>query len=232
MSKKSWTGGKASTTVSMLGASNRSDMDRVENDYYATNPEAIDDLFEVEDFDGRIWEPACGGGHLSKRMEEHGKDVYSTDIVNRGFGNDFFDFLKSDKEWEGDIITNPPYKHAKDFVLKSLELVDEGNKVAMFMKITFLEGVTRAKELFKHHPPKKVWIYSFRQTIARNGNPEMFEGASAVCYCWFVWEKGYCENPKIGWITKSGQLDLSEPLRKPKLSDFSNPEAPSNEEVG
>ena len=34
----------------------------------------------------------------------------------------------------GDIITNPPYKYALEFIEKALELIPEGNKVAMFFK--------------------------------------------------------------------------------------------------
>ena len=25
--------------------------------------------------------------------------------------------------------------------------------------------------------------------------------SSAVCYCWFVWEKGYKGKPTVDWIT-------------------------------
>jgi hypothetical protein len=194
--KKDWSGNQHSI-YSTLGASNHSDYERVERDYYATNPTAIDDLFKVEDFSETIWEPACGEGHLSKKMEDWGKSVYSTDIVDRGFGNDFFDFLKSDRKFEGDIITNPPYKYAREFVEKSIELTN--CKVAMFLKLTFLEGQSR-KKFFEKYPPSRVWVYSFRQSVARNGEAEMFNKSSAVCYAWFIWEKGFTGSPIIKWL--------------------------------
>lgn len=202
--EKNWKGNEKSVYVT-LGASDHTDKVREENDYYATDPTAIDDLFQVEDFSDKIWEPACGEGHLSKRMEKHGKDLYSTDIVDRGFGDEFFDFLESNKDWDGDIITNPPYKYAKDFVLKALESIDEGNKVAMFMKLTFLESKDRV-ELFKKYPPTKVWVYSYRKNVSKGGRN--FDESSAVCYAWFVWEKGHPINPKIGWITEEGELEF------------------------
>lgn len=194
--KKDWTGNNHSI-YSTLGASNHSDYERVEKDYYATNPNAIDDLFKVENFSDVIWECACGEGHLSKRMVELGKEVFSTDLVNRGFGNNFFDFLKCNRKFEGDIITNPPYKFAKEFVEKAIEL--STNKVAMFLKLTFLEGKGRLK-FFEKFPPVRIWVYSFRQSVARNGEKEMFKKSSAVCYAWFIWEKGNKNLPIINWI--------------------------------
>jgi len=182
-----------------LAATSHSNKQRQEEDYYATDPTAIDDLIEKEDISDRIWEPACGQGHLSKRLEKHGKDVYSTDKINRGFGDEFFDFLNSDIEWSGDIVTNPPYKQAKEFVKKSLDSVEEGQKVAFFMKLTFLEGKSRA-DFLEQNPPRRVWVYSYRKTVAKDGDEEEFEKSSAVCYAWFVWEKGYEGRPEIGWI--------------------------------
>lgn len=40
-------------------------------DYYATDPKAADYLLAVETFSHTVWEPACGGLHLSKRIEKH-----------------------------------------------------------------------------------------------------------------------------------------------------------------
>ena len=54
--------------------------------------------------------------------------------------------------FNGDIITNPPYKYAKEFVEKALEVIPKGNKVAMFLKLQFLEGKARRK-MFETSPP-------------------------------------------------------------------------------
>ena len=89
---KDWTGTGKSIFV-CNGASNHSECERQSEDYYATNPVAIDLLFYVEKFDGYICECSCGEGHLSKRMVELGAEVYSTDLVYRGFGVGGVDFL-------------------------------------------------------------------------------------------------------------------------------------------
>tara|TARA_R100000664_G_scaffold17974_2_gene26965 strand:+ start:265 stop:864 length:600 start_codon:yes stop_codon:yes gene_type:complete len=198
---KNWLNNRNKNTVyTTLGASSHSKDDREQYDYYATSPKCVEDLFEREVFSGNIWECACGEGHLSKRMlkigSHYGINVYSSDIIDRGYG-DVLDFLSIDvQEWLGDIVTNPPYKYAQDFVEKSLKIIPNGNKVAMFLKLTFLEGQKR-KLLFKHNPPKIVYVYSKRQECAKNGE---FKGTSAVAYCWYIWEKGFNGDTIIKWI--------------------------------
>lgn len=64
----------------------RSKKSRATNDYYSTDPTAIDYLLKYESFDKNIWECACGNGNLSKRLENYGYNVLSTDLVYRGFG--------------------------------------------------------------------------------------------------------------------------------------------------
>ncbi|MES2367813.1 MAG: NAD(P)-dependent oxidoreductase [Pseudomonadota bacterium] len=194
---KDWTGNKKST-FSTLGASSHSLTDREQHDYYATEPSVIDDLFKVHKLSDTIWEPACGGGHLSAAMEEYGKSVYSTDLINRGFGNDFFNFLESNISWEGDILTNPPYKYAQEFVEKSLELIKRGNQVVMFLKLTFLEGQKRRK-LFEQYPPKYIYVFSARKKCAINGDFDN-TGSSAACYAWFIWVKGSESEPIVRWL--------------------------------
>ncbi len=170
-----------------LAATSHSNGFREENDFYATEPKAIDLLCQVEKFNEWILEPACGQGHLSKRLIENGYQVYSSDLIDRGYGMQY-DFFKT-SSWHGDIITNPPYKFAKEFIEKSLSIIPTGNKVAMFLKLQFMEGKSR-KKLFKTSPPKKIYVSSSRLNCAKNGEFEKYP-SSAVAFAWYVWEKGY-----------------------------------------
>lgn len=196
---KDWIGSKASTFVTM-GASNHSKETRQEHDYYATEPKAMELLLDVEHFNNIVWECACGEGHLSKVLEKRGYNVISTDLIYRGYGdNEPLNFLEETLEnFHGDIVTNPPYKYALQFAEKAIESVDEGNKVAMFLKLQFLEGKSR-KKFFMNHPPKVVYVSSSRLNCAKNGNFEKYS-SSAVAYAWFVWVKGFKGDPIIKWI--------------------------------
>ena len=195
---KDWTGTKDSA-FKMLGASNHCEEEREENDYYATDPKAIDELLKYETFSEHIWECACGGGHLSERLKEHGYSVLSTDLIDRNYKhlNCQLDFLNNDFKYHGDIITNPPYKYCTEFILTALNKIPIGNKVAMFLKLQTLEGQKRYDEIFSKYPPKTIYVFVKRIECAKNGD---FKGTSAVCYAWFIWEKGYKGDTILKWI--------------------------------
>lgn len=93
MSNTDWTGNSRSAHA-ILGARNYAREDRQVDDYYATEPKAAILLMEVEQFSPMIWECACGEGHLSEEFRKAGYQVYSSDLVNRGYGNEQ-DFLQS-----------------------------------------------------------------------------------------------------------------------------------------
>ena len=82
---------------------------RAAYEFYPTPPEATRALLSVEQFDGSIWEPACGDGAISKVLTEAGYQVVSTDLIDRGYGEGGHDFLKSTTPLAKNIITNPPY---------------------------------------------------------------------------------------------------------------------------
>ena len=44
------------------------------HNFYPTPPEATRALLSVETFDGPIWEPACGQGHIAKVLEAGATD--------------------------------------------------------------------------------------------------------------------------------------------------------------
>lgn len=107
------------------------------------------------------------------------------------------DYYATEK-WNGDIITNPPYAFAQEFVEQALKMIEPGRKVAMFLKLTFLEGKRRA-DLFRNNPPRRIWVSSSRLKCAMNGDFDSV-GGSATAYAWFVWEKGYKGHPEIHWF--------------------------------
>lgn len=181
-----------------IGCSNHTECPRADRDFYATDPKAIDILLdecEGVDLHDDIWEPACGMGHLSERLKKHGKHVISTDIVNRGYAGQHreVDFLNcEDRLTWADIVTNPPYSKALEFVRTALEKTTNGYYVCMFLKIQFLESRKR-KAFLKEHPPKFVFVLASRLSCAENGDFEAIRqrGGSTICYAWFVWQKGY-----------------------------------------
>jgi len=183
-----------------MGASSHAEEARAFRDLYCTHPSAVDALLRVEAFSRDIWEPAAGLLHISKTLEAHGHRVRSSDIEARCDGVEEKDFLFMDCErWQGDIITNPPYSTAGEFVQKALQSVEAGAKVAMLLRLLFLEGQQRRREIFENTPPHTVYVFSRRTVCARNGD---FSArlAAAQCFAWFVWVKGYKGDTVIKWI--------------------------------
>lgn len=194
---KDWIGNKEGV-FRTLGASNHSLGEREENDYYATEPKATEWLLKLETFNGPILEPSCGEGHISEVLINGGYQVVSRDLIDRGYG-EVADFLSIDNtEWNGDIITNPPYKYAQEFVEKALQIIPNGCKVAMFLKVQYLEGKRRRK-MFDVMPPKRIWVSSSRLKCAINGDFDNMTG-SATAYAWFIWEKGFHGDTIIKWF--------------------------------
>lgn len=53
---------RSSNTFACLAASNHTDKEREVNDYYATDPKALELLLQKESFSHTVWETCVGGG--------------------------------------------------------------------------------------------------------------------------------------------------------------------------
>ena len=175
---------------------NYSSNTREDHDYYATHPSAVYPLFDTERFTPTILEPTCGEGHMARAIEECGHRVIASDSLDRGYGS-VTDFLESGAT-PFDIVTNPPYWLQSEFVEHAMGVLRYGGKLALFLKIQFLESAKR-RSLFERYPPVRVHVFSKRARTAKNGDFSNI-GSALTCYAWFVWIKGYAGRPTIGWI--------------------------------
>ena len=193
---------KKSNLALAMWASSVSDEEREENDYYATEICTIQDLIKLNFLNKNILEPCCWEWHISKELIKAWHNVHSQDLIDRWYWIWWKDFLESTWIFEWDIVTNPPYKLAKEFVLKALECINEWNHVVMLLKVQFFESEKR-KELFDKSPPKIVYMYRKRQVCWKWWEFYHKDGKkkwSAVFYCRFVWEKWFSWDPIIKWI--------------------------------
>ena len=197
----------------MLGVNPNSE--REKNDFYATDSYAIikmaDKLKEIG-ISQKVWECACGNGCLSEPLKSLGYDVLSTDLVDRDYG-EVEDFLKSNRKFEGDIITNPPFKIASEFIEKSMEILQDGRKAMFLLKIQFLETKKRAA-LFKRCGLKYVIVNSERICCAMNGDFDLYfkkkNGryiGGTQLYAWYVFEKGYTGDATIDFVYEKESED-------------------------
>ncbi len=187
------------TVFTTLGASSHSTTEREGVDFYATQPRAVEMLLELEEFNNNILEPFCGLKHISNTLENAGYKVTSTDMIDRDNEVKVYDKYTIDELKNQDIITNPPYKYGKEIVEFFMDRLEEGAKLAMFLKLQFLEGKAR-KKLFAKYPPKTIYVSSSRLGCAKNGEFDVYGTSGAVCYCWYIWEKGFEGTPEIKWF--------------------------------
>ena len=168
-------------------------------DFYQTPTWAIEKLLELEKFEWNILEPCSWAGAISKVLEKNWYFVVSWDIRTDEwvYWEKWINFLTdSDYYTTQNIITNPPYKYAQEFIEKSLEVSE--NKVCMILKLSFLESIWRY-EFFKNTPLKKVYVFCKRV----NMYPEWTEkpkNSWTIAYAWYIWEKWYKWKPEIDWI--------------------------------
>ena len=162
--------------------------DREENDFYPTPDNATQSLLDRQKFDGNIWECACGNGAMSKLMINNGYDVYSSDLINRGYGETGIDFLQSTKQVDN-IVTNPPFNLATEFTTHAFTLAKK--KVVMLSKISYLEGIKRREVIFNQKKLEKVLVFSKRVA---------FGGKGLMAFGWFIYDVNYNGLPTIDWI--------------------------------
>lgn len=166
------------------------------HDFYPTHHGATKALLRRETFHPLIWEPACGAGDISTVLEANNYLVRSSDLYDYGFGEldvDFLHQVKTDRP--RDIITNPPFKYAQDFVEHALSLTQ--GKVAMFLRLAFLESIAR-KTFFERSPPATVYIMSRRVPMWRGEVSD--KSSSMMAMAWFVWDKHHKGDATIKWI--------------------------------
>jgi hypothetical protein len=132
----------------------------------------------------RVWEPACGEGHMTRPLSEYFELVYGSDIAPYGFGA-VRDFLFPGDEPEFDwIITNPPFRLGEQFAQTMIDRAREG--CAILVRTSFLEGIGRYLTLFSKRKPHAVLQFTERVPMFK-GKLDA-EGSTATSYCWIVWK--------------------------------------------
>jgi hypothetical protein len=213
---------KSTTLACLLGATAHGTEKREINDFYATDPDALN-LFlgsycerDKEILLENVWECANGGGHLSKLLLFTGRNVKTSDLIKRENSGTqkVFDFISEDESpWDmldilnrHDLVTNPPFSLAEKFVRRAMERLVTGSRIIFLLRLQFLEGKARFK-FFEDYPPVYVYIHSSRIAVAKNADFKKYEkGGKSMAFAWFVWEVGTKEPTEIRWIDPDRRL--------------------------
>lgn len=165
-------------------------------DWYVEDAACVDKLLDAVSFVGPIYDPACGAGTIPTVCRRRGLIATGADIADRGFGETGINFL-DDARSRMNIVSNPPYKDAERFILHALKVTKR--KIAMLVRLAFLESQGRYKRLFIPHPPAQVLVFATRPSMPPGGTAVAAKGGK-VAYCWCVWACDHEGDTRIGWL--------------------------------
>lgn len=185
---------------------------RSKNDLYPTPPLGTYAL--ISELDKRIpktvIEPCAGRGHIAAELRRHGHNVIASDLYE-------YENLVSDVKSGIDVfsyttqsnvamITNPPYHKDLPRLITEHFINNEIDFVALFLRLTFLEGKKR-KKLFTEHPPSDIIFISDRINFgpASVMETEPFEKkdqiGGMIAYAWYVFDRNSPHiNTRIRWV--------------------------------
>jgi hypothetical protein len=194
----------------------KDDPNRKENDFYPTPPLATYILCKYVRPPQNVVEPCAGRGNISIELQRNGHNVKSFDLNE--YDNNLVDIetgidvlgLERPKGYDG-FITNPPYH--KDLPRKIAEkAVSEYPYVAMFVRLTFLEGKKR-KNLFTKYPPSDIIFLSDRINFG-SGLVEPINKThqlgGMIAYMWIVWDRrlsNLSRSTKLHWVLLEDEYD-------------------------
>lgn len=167
-------------------------------DYYVT---PVDEVFkflnemtqaEPNILQGNILD-SCAGGDVNhpmsyvKALNDIGiKNIDTIDIREDSLAEVKGDYLKLNcKNKYKLIVTNPPFKLAREVIEKALDDVIDGGFVIMLLRLNFL-GSKQRFDMWQKQLPKYIFVHHKRMSFTDNGKTDSIE------YAHFVWQKGCC----------------------------------------
>lgn len=160
-----------------------------------------------------VSEPACNRGYMARPLAEYFRHVHASDVFDYGWAGQHavVDYL-----FPGNIepaqftITNPPFRLAEEFILKSF---DGPNWLgtAVIVRNAFLEGAERYRNLFLPRPPTIYAQFVERvimtKGIVRDPSKQYWDEAAkkwrrpstATSYCWLIWLRDL-DRQALVWI--------------------------------
>ena len=177
------------TIADILGCASYTNA-REPGDFYVTPHDCTEALIAAESdrMPATVWDPCCGAGDISTVLQRHGREVISTDLIHRGYGQSGVDFLSQTTARAPAIVTNPPFKHAEAFLRHAAELgIDY---VAFLHKADWLNAADRGIMIETVWCPARCYLLQWRPDFKNQGAPTMncnwyvFERASMKACSW------------------------------------------------
>ena len=142
-----------------------------------------------------IWEPCSGEGDIANVLLKHAR-VVESDITALSARPHLrqLDFLKATKKLATAIVTNPPYKHATEFIAHAIKLGTGYH--AWLLKADFMCAQRRLELVNELGYPARIWGLTERPDFLGQGGPTM------NC-SWFVWDGANRSHAQFELLSRS-----------------------------
>jgi hypothetical protein len=132
------------------------------NGWYVEPESCVEQLFDLVEFDGLIWDPSCGRGTILDVARRRGHATMGSDIVDRyrpgnhQFTRGDFRRVQAPPMLRFSIINNPPYNEpspniAEEFVEHAIR-IGGWHRAAFLVPVGFQSGQTRYEKFFRPNP--------------------------------------------------------------------------------
>jgi hypothetical protein len=173
-------------------------------------------LFEVEEFNGPVLDPAVGWGRITTAAYHLNFQTMGCDIVNRHPCNcsDFrllnFTAVLEEKDYSwlsqaGAVVTNPPFNLLREFTLRACSLMTIGKvtKVALIFPVRRLPAAHWLEQL----PLARVLMLSPRPSMPTSKHilAGGSVGGGTVDYSWAIFQRDYKGQPSMGWLHRDAE---------------------------
>lgn len=181
--------------------------DREVHEHYVEPAWCSKRLFDVERFDGAVWDPCCGFGRILDAARAGGRTIVYSDIVDRGYDpmnmKVICDFLESGGKRVENIVSNPPFDRFEEFANHALALATQ--KVAMLWIVPRLN----AARWLQGTPLARVWLLTPRPSMPPGHVISAGGKASGGTqdFCWLIWDKAHVGSPSLQWLHRDGEVE-------------------------
>jgi hypothetical protein len=162
------------------------------DDAYMTPPCATAALLRHVKLPHRLWECACGDGSgILDPLRAAGHEVIGSDLVDYGRPDCFWrrDFLLEWKAPDGceAIVTNPPFKLARQFIEHALDL---SPLVVMLLRLAFYESERRCA-ILEERGLARILCFRKRLPMMHRREWQGRKANSGMAFAWFVWDRSH-----------------------------------------
>jgi len=198
--------------------SSRFNSRKSETDNYETAAWAVSALLDELHRHGiaigpKVYDPCCARGailhELARRrpdLELIGSDIREGKRLECGAAYSVNDYLIGcvPEARGADVITNPPFTHADQFVLRALE--DGARLVAILQRTQYMEGDQRYEALFRDHPETAIFHFVNRVSLEKEGLARL-TASGMMTFSWFIWmAKPLWEGTRIFRLTQKADF--------------------------